>query len=936
MPPASLSQWNTALVAAFFLRPDRARTTLSRIDATGRVLEQLSGGQNRTAAKRGFLSAFGSDVQSIKDQFTLSPRIAVLTKRDGIPPNFAALYLSLLAASADDDTFQVGRFRTRFAALLDIDELESFHFADLPALWKQFASWTKRRAASSGDCAVLVLPDPQHETRIGHAKRLAFPSYRDEIYLRTALADSAVDSRDPFQAVSRAAHERLGKFSQTFKDELSGFRSLVAEQRLQEAYDSPFWGAVRDITREEEEKELAQFGRVCVQVDAADPQLPALTILADKQAALAFGKGQGVRLPRARGQYVAAWSGSTLKASISELQAMVDKDKAFARSRLGGALKAGCLPFFLDSLGSMSSDGRYFEGGPCCVLMRSSGAQRIKSLASHAGVPCTHIGTEETSGPWCLVSFSAVSSAFMERLSLEVPAGARKLFVQGWVPAVPRIAGAARYGQAILLTPASNPYVRLEGAVAGTYTVLNAAGDLLAAGALSASDEGFYIPPSQLVGVEGQVVCRFTLEREAADASHFLEVPVVDRAPGAPLEFPQSRMEWLIDGRSGVRESVAASFLPVNGALATEAGWPVHFGKRQQLLSPATVQAAPCERVGVDTIHPALDWLAEALSLRFQTRGALQFDELNAHLRMAAEAAGLDGWRLRRALIVGGWLQPIESPLSPYGAVAAGLRTISWVRSGHRVIARIRGMLTKQERSALANGLTDGDRTHRIADVAMPLSIGCVELDIGSEERAREIASMLCLRRLSTPEKAADVLAGLLISRTDAVETAAPAFGNVVSLWDSGAFQWMPEKVPRELLPIGSVLRSEGRQRHIYYVRLDAGYRRTDSFCWAMLISAASSAEGLGTVSQRGDVDWNGSLLGLPNPVSSWWMHFGGGIVGIASNGSHAFRGASGLQIWNGVQVGELGPREPHESRAGERRALALSILKGRRVRERS
>ena len=176
MPPASLSQWNTALVAAFFLRPDRARTTLSRIDATGRVLEQLSGGQNRPAAKRGFLSAFGSDVQSIKDQFTLSPRIAVLTKRDGIPPNFAALYLSLLAASADDDTFQVGRFRTRFAALLDIDELESFHFADLPALWKQFASWTKMRAASSGDCAVLVLPDPQHETRIGHAKRLAFPS----------------------------------------------------------------------------------------------------------------------------------------------------------------------------------------------------------------------------------------------------------------------------------------------------------------------------------------------------------------------------------------------------------------------------------------------------------------------------------------------------------------------------------------------------------------------------------------------------------------------------------------------------------------------------------------------------------------------------------------------------------------------------------------
>jgi len=584
----------------------------------------------------------------------------------------------------------------------------------------------------------------------------------------------------------------------------------------------------------------------------------------------------------------------------------------------------------------MSSDGRYFEDGPCCVLMHSNATQRIKSLASHAGLPCSQIGTEETAGQWCLLFFSAVSRVFMERLSLEVPAGARKLFVQGWVPAAPRIAGAARYGQAVLLTPASNPYVRLEGAVAGTYAILNASGKQLAAGALCASDEGFYISPSQLVGVEGQALCRLSLQTEGADASHFLEVPVVDRAPGAPLEFPESRTEWLIDGRSGVRESVAASLLPAHGSRAAKDSRPAHLSRRQQLLSPATIHAAPCERVSVDAIHPALDWLAEALSLRFQTRGALQFDELKAHLRMAAEAAGIDSWRLRRALIAGGWLQPIESPLSPHGAVAAGLRTISWVRSGHRIIARIRGMLTKQERSALASESSDGDRTQRIADVGMPLSIGCIELDIGSEERALKIASMLRLRRLSQRETAADVLAGLSLSRTDAAETAAPVSGNSVSLWDSGAFQWIPEKVPRELLPVGSVLRSEGRQRHIYYVRLDAGYRRTDSLCWAFLIRAASSAEGLGAISQRGDVDWNGSLLSLPNPVSSWWMHFGGGVVGIASNGSYAFRGGNGLRIWHGVHVGGLAPIERHESRAGERRALALSILKSKRVRERS
>ena len=732
MPPVSLSQWNIALVAAFFLRPDRARTTLSRIDATGRVLEQLSGGQDRIVAKQSFLKAFGNDVQTIKSQFTLSPRIAVLTKRDGIPPNFAALYLSLLAASADNDTFQVGRFRMRFAALLEIAELENFDFADLPALWTQFALWSKRRAALTGDCAVLVLPNPQHETRIGHAKRLAFPSYRDEIYLRDALVDYAVDSRDPFHAVSKAAHERLGKFSSTFRDELSEFRLLVVAERHQEAYDSPFWGAVRDITREEEEKEVAQLGQICVQVDVADPQFPALYVLTNEHSALAFNNGGIVRLPRARGPYVAIWSGSKLKDSMSVLQAIAEKNKTFARSRLGGGLIAGCLPFFLDSLGSMSSDGRYFENGPCCVLIHLNAAQRIVSLADHAGLQCVQTGTEEISGQWCLLYFAALSRAFMDRLLVEVPAGARKLFVHAWVPPTPRIAGAARYGQAILLTPASNPYVRLEGADAGTYAIVNDLGVELAAGALCPSDDGFYIPPFQLAGLEGQTLCRLSLQTGGLDATHFLDVPVVDRAPGTPLEFPASRMEWLIDGHSGMRESVTTSLLPAHESRAIQNSRPAHLGGRQPLFHPVSAQAAPCERVSVDAIHAVLDWLAEALSLRFQTRGTLQFDELKAHLRMAAEAAQIDTWRLRRALLAGGWLQLIESPLSPHGAVAAGLRTISWVRSGNRVIVRIRGMLTKQERLSLNKGSSDGDRTLRIADIGMPLSIGCIELDVAN------------------------------------------------------------------------------------------------------------------------------------------------------------------------------------------------------------
>lgn len=935
MQPSSLSQWNFALVTALFLRPDRARTTLSRIDVTGRMLVELSGGQDRISAKQSFLKAFGNDPRHIKEQFTLSPRIAVLTKRDGIPPNFAALYLSLLAASADDDTFREGNFRMRFAALLEIDDLETFTFVDLPALWKQFSLWSKSRAASVGDCAVLILPDPQHETRIGHAKRLAFPSYKDEIHLRSALAGSGVDSRDPFHAVSRAAHETLGKFSETFKNELREFRVLVNADRLQEAYDSPFWGAVRDITREEEEKGFAQFGRLCVQVDIADPQFPELSVLADERASLALGRGQTVRLPRARGPYVAAWAGASLEASISVLLSLAEKDKAFARSRLGVALRAGCLPFFLDSLGSLSSDGRYFENGPCCLLMRSGAAQRIRSLASHVGLPCTEMGTEENTGPWTFLCFSAVSGAFMARLALEVPTDAQKLFAQGWVRALPRIAGAARYGQAVLLTPASNPFVRLEGAVTGQYAILDSAGIELAAGPLRTTDDGFYIPPFQLVGVEGHSTCRFSLQVPGSGVSHFLEVPVVDGAPSAPLK-EANRDGWLIDGRLGMRETLAASFVPACGSTSRTGGRLEHVGGSRPLFTHSSIRAQACTRANAEAIHPALDWLAEALSLRFQTCRALQFDDLKVHLRMAGEAAGIDGWRLRRALFSGGWLQPIENPLFPHGAVAAGPRTISWKRQGGRIVARIRGMLTKQERAALANGSALGDRIQRIADPSMPLSIGCLEFDLSSEERALEIASMLRLQKLLHAEAAQDVLGGLILSTTKTAVTVAPALDSTASLWDAGTLQWVPETIQRELLRVGSILRLEGCQRYTYYIKADTGYRFTDSLSWALLIKATCTAKGLGTISKCGDIDWAESLLSLPNPLSSCWMHFGGGVIGISNGGSYAFRGGNSIRFWEGItNLGRQLP-ERQESKAGERRALALSMLKGKGMRRAS
>lgn len=919
---------------ALFLRPDRARTTLSRIDATGRIFEELSGGKGREAGKHSFISAFGRKPDEIREHFKCSPRIAVLTKRDGIPPNFAALYLSLLAASADDDTFQEGNFRMRFAALLQIDELQGFQFQDLPALWSEFARWSQNRSAKLGDCAQLLLPDPQHERRIGHSKRLAFPSYRDENLLRGALAESGVDSSAPFHAVSQAAYARLGKFSQNFKDELAVFMSLVYSASMQEAYDSPFWGAVRDITREEEEKQQLKNGRFCVQLDTADPLYPEISVLSDEVGARVLGKDGAAQLARGRGIYTAIWSGSSLRNSIDDLLALAGKNKGFARSRPGAALAAGCLPFFHDPLGSLSSDGRYFENGPCCLLVRSSIGPRIQALSEHLGLQYSSMGSSATLGGWSIFAFGAMSRLCLDRLALEVPIGARRFLAQGWMPAQPRIAGGARYGQAVLLTPASNPFVRLEGATAGQYAITGESNTELAAGELAGSDEGLYIPPASLAGLRGQALCRYTLQVGGTGAISVLEVPVIDEVPPAPLRAIGDREAWLVDGRLGTLETLADSGRPAAAAPPAGGGSFRPIGGPSPLLKTAQIPPGECARVDLNAILPALDWLAEALSLRYQKRAALSFEDLKGHLRMAAEAAGIPAWKLRRALIASGWLQPIESRLSPHSVVAAGERTISWTRKGTGVSVRICGMLTRYERCALAEGLGAGECARRLAAPAMAVSVGCIELELPSEDRAVQIAAQLGLRIVDPHETASDVLGGLMQSMTKACLAAVPPEGSDVSMWDESNSQWAPEKAHREQIQIGAILRSEGKQRNSYYINMGSGCRHTDSFAWALMIKAACSAAGLGVVADSGDVDWARQLVGLPHALCRWWMHSGGGIIAVADDGNFAFRGGSGRHLWVDIATPARRKQEGRdESTASTRRALALKLLKGRQAR---
>lgn len=109
-------------------------STLSLNDTTGRIFEQLAGPRSKEDAKRSFLISFGKKASKIQDALRDESRLDILAQIKGYPTYFAVLYLTLLAASADDETHDEGDFRVRFSVLLGFDKNKKFDFTELPNL----------------------------------------------------------------------------------------------------------------------------------------------------------------------------------------------------------------------------------------------------------------------------------------------------------------------------------------------------------------------------------------------------------------------------------------------------------------------------------------------------------------------------------------------------------------------------------------------------------------------------------------------------------------------------------------------------------------------------------------------------------------------------------------------------------------------------------
>lgn len=933
----TLREWNKALVTAVFFDPKRLALRVTRIQASDNFLACCTGDSScqPVAAKRAFIACFGSSSVEVGRHFAWNDTIGKQTVRDGYPDVFAALYLSLLAASADAETYDEGNFRNRFVELLKQPTVRSPVFVELPRMWKHVEQWSVSRAKEHGDCRILVLPDPRNEKRIGYSKRLAFPAYSDEVKLQRLLNETGLGSHSEFRSVAWAVSRREGLFSKPFGEEFKLFRELVGGSKFLAAYDTPFWSAIQAITWETDEAATKEAGIFHLGADVSDPSQPEFYLVTDEIGRKNLGTSVSFRaLGVIANNMFAAQPLKGEPWTPQRLLAAAASRPRLKQAKLWKGLNAGCAALFTDAQGSLTSDGEHFDGGPACLVVQGEFVAKLIATASTLDLKFTDAKADGVFGTWKVLLFDSLSSQSLSRLAETLPAAAG--IPAGWRPQRITHAGGAWFGQSLLLNPASIPFFRLPGASSGSYELADSEGRVIAAGALEELDGRFTISPTALAE---PVAARSLRVRLAGPekTEGCLTLALAEQIPMWPPACLPNQGLWLADGREGILSDADMN----SGTAALPAG-PVRLRNQVQARITKFEKSGsrPLGHTGraeIDQIPSLFSWIAEALCLRLQRRPTLSFTELYSHLAPACSAAAAQRWLAKKLLFSAGWLVQLERRTSPFAVAAPAPRTIALHAGGGPNIARIVGMFARSELARLRASLRAGESAVRLVCSGAPLGLGAIELQLSAPNRIVELAEQFILGVLEKDGAMPPLgIPRQFTEQTLASGTTIPRNGET-EVWNQFQHCWIPATAPPGPMEAGAIIRLRGAQRWTYWVAASVVLQKTDSAMWAFILSLAAAGKPVGQIAANGDCQFHEQVPGIPLTLVRWWMHWGGGYVGILPSGSIYLAGSTNPGIWEEIS-GWL-PRLPTgpapeygHLTALARRQLALRLRSSRRV----
>ncbi|WP_164940820.1 hypothetical protein [Bradyrhizobium zhanjiangense] len=242
----SPAEWEHRLVV-HYLRSDgpSGGAPLSFLDATPAEIATASGieGIGDHEAQQAFVAHFSRS--SIEGW--LSGDYGPPARDADVPTYFRFLVLTCLVSATDTGAGSTHNFRIRLGELLDADG--PFHAVDgVNELWRSVARWCDRKRAAGEPFRRIVLPDPGHATLIGHAVRIAFPSWRDRSALTQILRRlSPATRRTPERLVQELARSNYSHLlPNAVAVALDDFATSIRARRRM-LFGHRFWRLVQSI-----------------------------------------------------------------------------------------------------------------------------------------------------------------------------------------------------------------------------------------------------------------------------------------------------------------------------------------------------------------------------------------------------------------------------------------------------------------------------------------------------------------------------------------------------------------------------------------------------------------------------------------------------------------------------------------------------------------
>ncbi len=912
----TLADWNLALVREVFLNAERVDIPITRIDASDRLLSKCVGSELLVAGVRDyFITSFGDSASSIRSKFKYRGIYKYQTKEKDIPPIFAHAFLTLLAGSADANSINIGQFRLRFSELFKNFYVGELAFEDLPKFWDLISQWSLDRKERIGDCRVLHLTYQGRETLIGNSKKLAFPGYSDEKLLSGMLDPDNLD----FGQVQAIISRNINTFSDPFKEEFYEFVNYLLRSDLKGAYETPLWGVVQDLSFDSQHLLTSKLGSYFVEVSVgiSNVDFYVCTDLKGReflQESFAFledvsNKGNNFLLDIKKEQGFA-----------SVLTRMSSKYQDLQRLKLWKQFNCELIPFFPDD-GYLTTKGIFSEGDRCCLLIKKRLYETIRNSKLRFSKEPICISARDFGDDWTLLYFDSIK---YNELQDFIPERLRRVMGLSWKPPQISLRDGAKFGQIYLLNPASNP--RFEGTKfdSGLYEIFFHNNKPSRQGSLNKVENFFQIPPIDLT-LDLESVSRVEYKAYLVDTGRVVSknISVIDRSPKSnSFDFNYSD-KWVLTGRDGTLVSANELFSPRAAQLPADARSFDHikpyFINSNESCSNNAANVVNCT---LESRPLFLQWLAECLSLRFQKRASIQYGELIQYTQDVSNIIGVKNWRLRNILFLGGWLWGLQDRSYQSFVPHLSQRTISILASQDFFVCRVVGLFNQAEEFEMKSILAPEESISRFQDLTNILSIGAIEIRVKTLSKIQELIQRFSLIKLDI-DAYGSPLSENGIKLAKSISVSLPKFEGLTKF---SGFEWVPYE-NRANPDIGLLVRDKDRGR--FWVYSGMYFYELGSELVAKFVQLAFKKIPLGIIYKNGECECSANIFSLPDSLTRWWLHWGGGCISYTVDGKIALVGRVSPSLWKhlGSWVLDNQPRAEFREIGLQRRGLALKKI---------